>query len=287
MIRVTRVSARVRRRLARTLSYVVLVLIGIVGAAPFVYLAVLSTMRRIDILTVVPPKPTFEWEIIKTTYNEVLQSQGMQSFIGNSVLVVGIATAVALLLGTPAAYAFSRLKFRGSGRLADIILTMRFMPPIAVAIPLFLIVQWLGFQDSYTGLILPYIAFSLPLIVWIMIGFFDEVPRELDDAALVDGCTRFRVLYRVLLPVVRPGLVTAALFGAIFIWNEFLVALYVVDSRDHQTIALGAATLVSAQRPIDWNIAAAVGVVTVVPILIFSLLVQRFIVRGLTAGAVK
>jgi multiple sugar transport system permease protein len=145
----------------------------------------------------------------------------------------------------------------------------------------------IGLQDSYFGLILPYVAFSLPLIVWIMIGFFDEVPREIDDAALVDGCSHFSVLWHVMLPIVRPGLVTAALFGAIFIWNEFLVALYVIDSRDHQTLSLGAATLVSAQRPIDWNIAAAVGVVTVIPILIFSLLVQRYIVRGLTAGAVK
>ena len=90
-----------------------------------------------------------------------------------------------------------------------------------------------------------------------------------------------------MLPLMLPGLVTAALFGAIFIWNEFLVALYVIDSRSYQTISLGAATLVSAQRPIDWNIAAAVGVVTVIPIFIFSLLVQRYIVRGLTAGAVK
>ena len=95
------------------------------------------------------------------------------------------------------------------------------------------------------------------------------------------------ILWRVLTPLVRPGIVTAALFGAIFIWNEFLVALYVIDSRGLQTISLGAATLVSAQRPIDWNIAAAVGVVTVVPMLLFSLLVQRYIVRGLTSGAVR
>jgi NAD(P)-dependent dehydrogenase (short-subunit alcohol dehydrogenase family) len=95
------------------------------------------------------------------------------------------------------------------------------------------------------------------------------------------------MLWRIMIPIMRPGLVTAALFGAIFIWNEFLVALYVIDSRDYQTISLGAATLVSAQRPIDWNIAAAVGVVTVIPILIFSLVVQRYIVRGLTVGAVK
>ena len=142
-------------------------------------------------------------------------------------------------------------------------------------------------QDSYPGLILPYVAFSLPLVVWILIGFFDEIPQEIDEAAMIDGATRIQALWRVMLPIVRPGMVTAALFGAIFIWNEFLVALYVINSRQFQTISLGAATLVSAQRPIDWNIAAAVGIVTVVPILIFSLFVQRYIVRGLTAGAVK
>jgi multiple sugar transport system permease protein len=104
---------------------------------------------------------------------------------------------------------------------------------------------------------------------------------------VIDGCSHLTILRRIMLPLMLPGLVTAALFGAIFIWNEFLVALYVIDSRSYQTISLGAATLVSAQRPIDWNIAAAVGVVTVIPIFIFSLLVQRYIVRGLTAGAVK
>jgi len=147
-------------------------------------------------------------------------------------------------------------------------------------------IKEIGLRDTYLGLILPYTAFSLPLIVWIMIGFFDEVPREIDDAAQVDGCTYIGLLWRVMLPIVRPGMVTAALFGAIFVWNEFLVALYVIDSRGLQTISLGAATLVSAEHPIDWNISAVVGVVTVVPMLLFSLLVQRYIVRGLTAGAV-
>jgi multiple sugar transport system permease protein len=211
----------------------------------------------------------------------------MLDFTMNSVVVVGLTTLLALLIGTPAAYAFSRMRFRGSENLSSTILSMRFMPPIAVAIPLFLMIKAIGLQDTYLGLILPYTSFSLPLVIWIMIGFFDEVPREIDDAALVDGCSHLAVLWRVMLPLVRPGLVTAALFGAIFIWNEFLVALYVIDSRDLQTISLGAATLVSAQRPIDWNIAAAVGVVTVIPILIFSLFVQRYIVRGLTAGAAK
>lgn len=276
-----------RRVAGRAVAYLVLIALGIVGIAPFAYLAILSTKRRIEILSQVPPTLSFEWATIAKTYREVLYTQGMLEFTENSLIVVSVATLLAVLLGTPAAYAFSRLRFRGSENLASSILSMRFMPPIAVAIPLFLMVKAIGLQDTYLGLILPYVSFSLPLVVWIMIGFFDEIPREIDEAALIDGCTHAGVLWRVMLPLVRPGLVTAALFGAIFIWNEFLVALYVIDSRGHQTISLGAATLVSAQRPIDWNIAAAVGVVTVIPILIFSLLVQRYIVRGLTAGAVK
>ena len=276
-----------RNPIGRAFAYLVLVGLGVVGIAPFVYLAILSGKRRIEILSQVPPTLSFEWSTIVRTYTEVLYSQGMLGFTVNSVVVVGFATLISVIIGTPAAYAFSRLPFRGSENLANTILSLRVMPPIAVAIPLFLMIKGIGLQDSYPGLILPYVAFSLPLVIWILIGFFDEIPRELDDAALVDGCNRFGVLWRIMLPIVRPGLVTAALFGAIFIWNEFLVALYVVDSRGYQTISLGAATLVSAQRPIDWNIAAAVGVVTVIPILIFSLLVQRYIVRGLTAGAVK
>lgn len=276
-----------KRIAGKLVAYLVLIALGIVGIAPFIYLAVLSFKRRIEILAQVPPNLNFQWSTISRTYHEVMYSQGMLSFTKNSVLVVGISIALALAIGTPAAYAFSRLPFRGKENLANTILSMRFMPPLAVAIPLFLMVKSIGLQDTYLGLILPYTAFSLPLIVWIMIGFFDEIPRELDDAAFVDGCSHLVVLWRVMLPLVRPGMVTAALFGAIFIWNEFLVALYVIDSRDYQTISLGAATLVSAQRPIDWNIAAAVGVVTVIPILLFSLLVQRYIVRGLTAGAVK
>ena len=276
-----------RRRIGRAFAYVVLIMLGLAGIAPIIYLGVLSTKKRIEILAQVPPTLDFKWSRITKNYNEVLFSQGMLEFTVNSIIVVGAATVLVLVIATPAAYAFSRFRIRGNENLAFTILSMRFMPPVAIAIPLFLMMRWVGTHDSYLGLILPYIAFSLPLVVWIMIGFFDEIPQEIDDAAIMDGCTRFEVLWRVMLPMVRPGLVTASLFGAIFIWNEFLVALYVIDSREFQTISLGAATLVSAQRPIDWNIAAAVGVVTVVPILIFSLFVQRYIVRGLTAGAVK
>ena len=276
-----------KRQLHRATAYLVLIALGLMGMAPILYLLVLSSKRRIEILVQVPPHRTFDWNRITANYSEVRFNQGILDFILNSIIVVGASTLIALVIGTPAAYAFSRMPFRGNQTLAGTILSRRFMPPIAVAIPLFLMVKAIGAQDSYPGLILPYVAVSLPVVVWISIGFFDEVPREIDDAAMMDGCTRFGVLWRVMLPIVRPGLVTAALFAAIFTWSEFLVALYVIDSRSYQTITLGAAPLLSAQRPIDWNFAATVGVVTVVPILVFSLFLQRYIVRGLTTGAIK
>ncbi len=276
-----------KRIVGRAIAYVVLLLIGLVGIAPFLYLLVLSFKRRIDIISEVPPTLHFDWAAIQANYNEIINYQGILTSLVNSVIVVGISTFLALVIGTPAAYAFSRLQFRGRDTWASTILSFRFMPAVAVAVPIYLLMKAIGLTDTYPGLILPYVAFSTPLVVWILIGFFDEIPTDLDDAARVDGCSRFQVLTRIMLPIMRPGLVVAAMFGAIFIWNEFLVALFVINSPEHSTITLTAATLVSAQRPIDWNIAAATGVVTVIPILLFSFVVQKYIVRGITSGAVR
>ena len=274
------------RVFGRIVSYVVLVLIGLIGIAPFVYLLILSFKSRIDILEV-PPSLHFDWATIKSNYDTVIHEDQYLTFIKNSIIVTGISTLVALGLGVPAGYAFSRLRFRGSDTWASTILSFRFMPPIAVAIPILLMVRYLHQTNGYLGLILPYIAFSLPLVVWIMIGFFDEIPREIDEAAMVDGLTRPQVLFRVLLPLARPGMLVAATFGVIFVWNEFLVGLFIINTQDKETIPIAASSLLTVESPIDWNVAAAVGVLTVVPILIFSIFVQRYIVRGITAGAVR
>jgi ABC-type glycerol-3-phosphate transport system permease component len=275
-----------RRLIGRTISYVVLVLIGLAGIAPFVYLLILSSKSRIDVLTV-PPTLHFDWAQIKANYGTVIHEQSYLTFVENSVIVTSVSTLIALALGIPAGYAFSRLEFRGSQTWASTILSFRFMPPVAVAIPIFLMIRYLGLENGYLGLILPYVAFSLPLVVWIMIGFFDEIPREIDESAMVDGLTRPMVLLKVLLPLARPGMLVAATFGVIFVWNEFLVGLYVIHSQDRETIPIAASSLLTVESPIDWNLAATVGVLTVVPILLFSILVQRYIVRGITAGAVR
>lgn len=275
------------RTAGRAVSYAVLVLIGLVAIAPFLFLLLLSFKSRLQILDVPPSLRDIGWDTVKENYRTVIHDQHFLTFIKNSFIVTGISTAIALGLGVPAAYAFSRLSFRGRDTWASTILSFRFMPPIAVAIPIALMIRHLGLINSYWGLILPYVAFSLPLVVWIMIGFFDEIPREIDESALVDGCTRPMVLLRVLLPLARPGMLVAATFGVIFIWNEFLVGLYVINYQDRETIPIAAASLLTVESPIDWNLAAAVGVLTVIPVLLFSIFVQRYIVRGITSGAVR
>ena len=232
------------RLLGRIVSYVVLILIAVLGLAPFVYLLVLSFKSQLDLLDV--PRRSFDWATIKN-YDTVINEQRYPTFVLNSMIVTGASTLVALALGVPAAYAFSRLYFRGSDTWGSTILSFRFMPPVAVAIPIFLMIRQLGLLNSYLGLVLPYIAFTLPLVIWIMIGFFDEIPERVDEAALVDGLTRPQVLFRVLLPLVRPGILVAATFGIIFIWNEFLVGLFIVNSTDRETIPIAASALLTVE----------------------------------------
>jgi multiple sugar transport system permease protein len=277
---------RRRLRISRVISYAVLVAIGVVGIAPFAYLLILSSKSSLTLLDV-PPSLHLDWATIKANYGQVIHENHYLTYVKNSILVTGASTFLALVIGVPAAYGFSRLRFRGADHFASTILSFRFMPPVAVAIPVYLMINTLGLVNSYLGLILPYIAFSLPLVVWIMIGFFDEIPREIDEAALVDGLTRPLVLLRVLLPLARPGMLVAATFGVIFTWNEFLVGLYIINNTERETIPIAASSLLTVESPIQFNEAAAVGVVTVVPTLVFSIFVQRYIVRGLTAGAVK
>jgi multiple sugar transport system permease protein len=274
------------RLVGRIVSYLVLILLGLIGSAPFVFLLIISFKSRIDVLEV-PPSLHFHWSQIKANYGAAIHDKGYLTFVKNSIVVTGSSTLIALGLGVPAGYAFSRLRIRGSAHWASTILSFRFMPPVAVAIPIYLMIRDLGLANSYLGLILPYVAFSLPLVVWIMIGFFDEIPREVDDAALVDGCSRASALFRVLLPLARPGIMVAATFGVIFIWNEFLVGLFIINSTSRETIPIAASALLTVESPIDWNLAAAVGILTVIPVLLFSLFVQRYIVRGITAGAVR
>lgn len=274
------------RLFKKTVSYLTLIVIALVGIFPIAYLFLLSTKRRIDIGNV-PPSLKIEWEVVVENYKEVLFERSYILSTLNSFIVTLIVVSASLIIGTPAAYALSRLKIKGSERISSTILSLRFMPLVAVAFPILLSMRFLNVANTRIGLIIPYVAFSLPLVIWILIGFFDEIPTEIDEAAEIDGASKWRTLVQVLIPLVRPGIVVAGIFAAIFIWNEFLVGMYVIDSESLKTVPIAAAGLISAQRPIDWNVAATVGVVTLIPLLIGSMAIQKHIVQGITAGAVK
>jgi len=274
------------RFLKKCVSYLTLIIIALVGIFPIAYLLLLSTKRRIDIGDV-PPSLTIEWEVVVENYKEVLIDRSYITSTLNTVIITSIVVIISLIIGTPAAYALSRLKIKGSERISSTILSLRFMPPVAVAIPILLSMRFLHVANTRIGLIIPYVAFSLPLVIWILIGFFDEIPTEIDEAAEIDGASKWRTLIQVLIPLVRPGIVVAGIFAAIFIWNEFLIGMYVIDSESLKTVPIADAGLISAQRPIDWNVAATVGVVTLIPLLIGSMAIQKHIVQGITAGAVK
>lgn len=274
------------RSFKKTVSYLTLIVIALVGIFPIAYLFLLSTKRRIDIGDV-PPSLKIEWEVVIENYKEVLFERSYISSTLNTLIITSTVVIISLIIGTPAAYALSRLKIKGSERISSTILSLRFMPPVAVAIPILLSMRFLNVANTRIGLIIPYVAFSLPLVIWILIGFFDEIPTEIDEAAEIDGASKWRTLMQVLIPLVRPGIVVAGIFAAIFIWNEFLVGMYVIDSESLKTVPIAAAGLISAQRPIDWNVAATVGVVTLIPLLIGSMAIQKHIVQGITAGAVK
>jgi len=278
--------SNLQRYFNKSIAYVTLISIGIIGLAPVAYLFLLSTKRRIDIGDV-PPSLHFEWAVIVENYREVLVNRNYISSTINSILITTSVVLLSLIFGTPAAYVFSRIKFKRSEQLSTTILSLRFMPPVAVAVPILLTMRFMHLNNTRPGLILPYVAASLPLVIWILIGFFDEIPKEIDEAAEIDGASRWRTLVQVLLPLVRPGIVVAGIFAAIFIWNEFLIGMYVIDSETLKTVPIADAGLISAQRPIDWNVAATVGVITLVPLLAAAFAIQKHIVQGITAGAVK
>lgn len=277
-------KAKPGKVLERIVTYTILVLILIICLFPLVWMVLTSFKHNLDIISK-PWSWALSWEATVKNYHQVWNGRRFGLYIRNSTVVTAATVLGALLLATPCAYGLSRFDFRRKDDLGFWILSQRFMPAIAVAIPIFLTINRLGLVNTYTGLILPYIALNLPLAVWILRRFIDDIPRDLDHAALVDGATHGQVLWRIILPLSAPGLVATAILVAIFTWNEFLIGLFIVNTPNVQTVPIGASGLLSAERAVSWNIMTAVGTLTVLPVVIFSLFIQRYIVRGLVAGA--
>jgi len=203
----------------------------------------------------------------------------------NSVMVSTSNVVLCLILGIPAGYALARYHFKRRDDLAFFILSLRFSPPYGAVIPFFLVFSAIGLIDTPFSLILVYILFNLPFTIWMMKGFIQDLPADLEEAAMVDGCSRPSALWRIVFPLIRPGIAATAILAFIFAWNEFLFA-FILTRTAARTIPVAIAAYVG-YLSIEWGRMCAASTIAFAPVIVFFLLVQRHLIRGLTLGAVK
>ena len=232
--------------------------------------------------TLYPHAPTI------ANYIGLFSQKAFGAYLLNSVVVTAVSVSIALALGTVGAYAIARftLPLRLEKRLGLLLLVLRIVPPVIILVPIYLLMLRFGLLDTWLGLIITYTAFNITFCVWMMESFFREIPIDLEEAAMVDGDSRFTAFRRIALPLVAPGLTATAVFAVITTFNEFLFALALTATPRAMTMPRGTATLIG-RIDTDWASMSAAGVIGATPIVIFALLVQRHLVRGLTMGAVK
>ncbi|HEY5182255.1 MAG TPA: carbohydrate ABC transporter permease [Dermatophilaceae bacterium] len=261
------------------------VLLGVVviGSVFPVYWTVSTSLKLRPDTFAIPPKWFFAPVI--DSYTSLFSNYDVLSYLSNSVLSTLGATLITLVAGSCAAYALSVIQFRGRGIFLIVVVMLRMVPPIVLVTPLYQLSQDLGVFDTVWVLVLVYSGLNIPFAIWLLKGFFDDVPRELLEAGMVDGCTRFAVFRRILIPVSLPGFFATAVFTFVLCWNDFLFA-YMLTSSQARTLPVFAVGFMGDQG-IQWGQMTAAGTVILVPVIVFSLLVQRWLVKGLTAGGVK
>lgn len=275
-----------RRVSARWLIYAPVIVALLATLAPVYWMITISLKSEVDQFSV-PPR----WFLFSPTlahYRDAFLERSFGQYLLTSAIVAVSSTLCAMVLGTLCAYALARLDLprRTATRLSLWILSTRMFPPIVTALPLFLMMRDVRLLNTRLSLVIVYTAFNLPFVVWMMRGFFQEIPRDLEEAARVDGDSRLGALVRVVLPLVAPGLAATAIFCLIISWNELLFALILTQTDAAMTLPVGIAGRVT-QYEIKWGVMSAAGVVAMMPILLFALAVQRYLVRGLSLGAVK
>jgi len=260
---------------------VAVVVFGVILFPPVV-LFLTSIKTELDALSF-PPK----WLFLPTlkNYAEIFQTSPLIGYALNSLIVASVNTVVSLILGSMAAYSLARYKFRGADNLAFWILSIRMMPPVAAIIPIYAIMKYLRILDTPWCLIITYLTFNLPFVVWMMKGFFEDIPREIEESALIDGCSHFGVFRKIALPLAAPGLAATAILAFIFSWNEFLFALILTGTKA-VTLPVGIIGYMK-ETGINWGYMTAGGILALIPVIVFTILVQKHLVKGLTLGAMK
>ena len=270
---------------------------------PLYWILISSFKTRAAIVSTTPTYlPYVEFEPTMNNYRDVLFGGATASGEGstvtssadvsefrdrliNSIIITGASTALAVLVGTLTAYAVSRFTIPLEDDFMFFVLSTKMLPPIVVLIPIFVLFSDFGLRDSYFGLIILYTAFNLPFVVWIMKGFFDEIPKEYEDAAMVDGYSRFQAIYKIVLPEAIPAMAATAVFSIIVSWNEFVLVNFL--NRDAASTVPPFLNSIIGVGAVEWGRLAAASVIYVIPVIIFTFLVRNHLLRGVTFGAVR
>ena len=252
--------------------------------APQLWLFSLSLKSKAGVYEY-PPR-WFPAEGSLANYRFALTQTQVPWYLWNSAIVAALSAAVTLAVAVPAAYVLSRERFHGKRPLMAALLAVQMVSPVILLVPIYGVIERLGLIDTRAGLILVYAAMQVPFTVWVLKNFFDAVPRSIFEAARLDGASRARTLWTIVLPLVAPGLGAAAIFNLAAYWSEFSLALVLLDSQERFTMPLGLFSFQSAYET-DWQLLAAASFIALVPVLAAFIFLQRFFVAGLTAGAVK
>lgn len=270
---------------------------------PLYWILISSFKERGDVITSTPTYiPWVQFEPTLDNYTDLFISRSGDAGEGstvttsadvsefrerliNSVLITGASTFLAVMIGTLTAYAVSRFRIPLEDDFMFFVLSTRMLPPIVVLIPIFVLFSDLGLRDSYVGLIILYVSMNLPFVVWIMKGFFDEIPSEYEDAAMVDGYSRFQAIYKIVIPEAIPAMAATAVFSIIISWNEFVMANFL--NRDAASTVPPFLNSIIGVGAVEWGRLAAGSVIFVIPVVIFSFLVRNHLLRGVTFGAVR
>ncbi len=277
---------RARGLVREMLFYLIMLVTVFIFATPLLWIFSTSIKTTAEAMVFpphwIPKTVTFQayWDLLFAPDATFLK------YTRNSLIVALSATFFTLLLGTLASYSLSRYRIAGAGAVLLFILAMRMMPGITIIIPFFAMMQRYGLLDSKTGLILIYTVFNLPLVIWLMKGYFDTIPIEMEEAARIDGCSRLGLLYRISLPLAGPGLGATAIFAFMGSWNEFLFNLILSTSENSKTLPVGVQQAVGMWN-IRWEMLSTGAVLAAIPVFIFAVTFQRYIISGLVAGAVK
>jgi multiple sugar transport system permease protein len=271
-------------RLQLGFSYAFLVTLLLLVLFPFYWMLVTSFKTEEQMRSLVSmfwPKP-FALE----NYWQLLGKTEFVSWYGNSIVVAVSSTFVATAIGTIGAYALARLRFLGRGFMASATLITYLVPPSILFIPLYAQIKNMGMANSLAGLIAAYPSFTVPFVTWLLMGYFESIPEELEEAAMIDGATRFGAFYRVVLPLAAPGVLAAALYAFTQAWNEFLYALVFITDARLRTLPVGLASFITGDV-YGWGYLMSGAVLTTLPVIAAYIYLQKYMVEGLTAGSVK